>query len=86
MEHTDHKPRAMPASNTSHAFPLWAARRSFCGLEFEIGTTVETDRVTCKTCLEELERIRASAPKLCPTCGETCRPDDRKCDECGHDL
>ena len=24
--------------------------------------------------------------KTCPTCGETCRPDDPKCDECGHDL
>jgi hypothetical protein len=25
-------------------------------------------------------------PKLCPTCGETCQPDDLKCDECGHDI
>ena len=56
---TDHQPRALPDSPTSHAFPLWDGRRSFCGLEFAEGATGETDRVTCPECLEELERIRA---------------------------
>ena len=59
MSHqTDHQPRALPASNTSHAFPLWDARRSFCGLEFAEGETGETDRTTCKACLYELDQIR----------------------------
>ena len=55
---TDHQPRALPDSPTSHAFPLWDGRRSFCGLEFAEGATGETDRATCKTCLYELEKIR----------------------------
>ena len=25
-------------------------------------------------------------PKICQVCGETCAPDDLKCDECGYDL
>lgn len=27
-----------------------------------------------------------SPPKICMVCGETCQPDDLKCDECGYDL
>jgi len=58
MAQTDHQPRALPASNTSHAFPLWDERRAFCGEEFAPGETILTDRTTCKACLYELEKIR----------------------------
>ncbi len=58
MAQTDYQPRALPESNIAHAFPLWDAHRSFCGQEFAEGETVETDRATCETCLEELEKIR----------------------------
>jgi hypothetical protein len=30
--------------------------------------------------------VETRVGKICPTCGETCRPDDLKCDECRHDL
>ena len=55
---TDHNPRAKPTSNTSHAFPLWNNRQSFCGLTFREGETGLTDRTTCKSCLKQLENIR----------------------------
>jgi len=55
---TDHTPMAKPQSRISHAFPLWDRRRAFCGVEFFAGEAVETDRTTCKTCLQELAKIR----------------------------
>ena len=59
---TDYQPRALPDSDIDHAFPLWDARRAFCGLEFLEGETTLTDRATCETCLEELDRIRKPLP------------------------
>ena len=58
---TDHQPRAKPDQHTAHAFPLWDPHRSFCGLEFQSGETTETDRVTCKTCLQEIDRIKTTS-------------------------
>jgi hypothetical protein len=56
--HPDYQIRAKPGRRTSHAFPLWQPVRAFCGVEFQPGEAGETDRVTCKTCLEEIEKLK----------------------------
>src|SRR5579872_5166848 len=63
--HPDYQIRAKPGQKTAHAFPLWNHRTSLCGVEFQEGEAGETDRVTCKTCLKEIQKL-SSKPAVEP--------------------
>jgi len=57
--HPDYQIRARPGQKTAHAFPHWSPHTAFCGVEFAEGEAGETDRVTCRTCLEEVSKLPA---------------------------
>ena len=65
--------------------PIWIHRKYAVAYKRELRAEGFKARVV-KVLFANPIVVSDGRPKKCPTCGNVCRPDDLKCDECGHDL